>query len=40
MNYSDAITKPPKTLTELEQRLLLKISGERKAGFARRGQRL
>jgi len=33
MNYSDAIAKPPKTLTDSEQRLLLKVSGEHRAGF-------
>ncbi|MBN1654367.1 MAG: site-specific integrase [Deltaproteobacteria bacterium] len=33
MNYSDTIAKTPKTLTELEQRLLLKTSGEHRAGF-------
>ena len=33
MIYSDAIAKPPKTLTDSEQRLLLKVSGEHRAGF-------
>jgi len=33
MNYADAIARPPKTLTELEQRLLLKTSGEHRDGF-------
>ena len=33
MNYADAIIRPPKTLTDLEQRLLLKVSGEHRAGF-------
>lgn len=33
MNYADAVRRPPKTLTELEQRLLLKVSGEHRAGF-------
>lgn len=33
MNYSDTIAKPPKTLTDIEQRLLLKTSGEHRAGF-------
>jgi len=31
--YADAVARPPKTLTELEQRLLLKASGEHRAGF-------
>ena len=34
MNYAtDRVRKPPKTMTEAEQRLLLKVSGEHKAGF-------
>ncbi len=33
MNYADAVARPPKTLTEIEQRLLLKISGEHRSGF-------
>ncbi len=33
MNYADAVRKPPKTLTDVEQKLLLKVSGERRAGF-------
>ncbi|MBN2717906.1 MAG: tyrosine-type recombinase/integrase [Deltaproteobacteria bacterium] len=33
MNYADAIRQPPKTLTEQEQQLLLKVSGEHHAGF-------
>ena len=32
MNYADAIIRPPKTLTDLEQRLLLKE--RRKNNFA------
>ena len=31
--YADAVGRPPKTLTELEQRLLLKASGEHRDGF-------
>jgi integrase/recombinase XerC len=31
--YADAIAKPPRTLTDLEQKLLLKITGERRDGF-------
>ena len=31
--YADAITKPPRTLTELEQKLLLKTTGEHRDGF-------
>ena len=31
--YIDKIAKPPKTLTDLEQRLLLKVTGERRDGF-------
>ncbi len=31
--YADAIAKPPRTLTDLEQRLLLKVTGERRDGF-------
>ena len=33
MSYVDNIARPPKTLTELEQRLLLKASGEHAAGW-------
>lgn len=33
MSYVDNIARPPKTLTELEQRLLLKTSGEHAAGW-------
>lgn len=33
MHYADAVVKPPKTLSELEQRMLLKTSGEHRAGF-------
>ena len=31
--YVDNIRNPPRTLTEVEQRRLLKVSGEHKAGF-------
>jgi site-specific recombinase XerC len=31
--YADAVAKPPKTLTELEQRMLLKATGEHARGF-------
>src|SRR5690606_35681354 len=31
--YADTIARAPKTLTELEQRLLLKASGEHRDGF-------
>ena len=31
--YADAIAKPPRTLTDLEQRLLLKVTGEHRDGF-------
>ena len=31
--YVDNIRNPPRTLTEAEQRRLLKVSGEHKAGF-------
>ena len=31
--YADAVARPVRTLTELEQRLLLKTSGEHRAGF-------
>jgi len=31
--YADAIAKPPRTLTDLEQKLLLKVTGEHKGGF-------
>ncbi len=31
--YADAIARPPKTLTEREQRLLLKTTGQRVDGF-------
>lgn len=31
--YADAVGRPPKTLTEFEQRLLLKASGEHRDGF-------
>ncbi len=31
--YIDAIRKPPKTLTDLEKTLLLKVTGQRRAGF-------
>lgn len=31
--YADAIAKPPRTLTELEQKLLLKTTGEHRDGF-------
>ncbi len=33
MSYIDNVARPPKTLTELEQRLLLKASGEHRDGF-------
>jgi len=33
MSYVDNIARPPKTLTELEQRLLLRASGEHARGF-------
>ena len=33
MHYADAVIKPPKTLSELEQRMLLKTSGEHRAGY-------
>ena len=33
MSYVDKIPKPPRTLTELEQRLLLKVTGEHRAGY-------
>ena len=33
MNYADTIARPPRTLTELEQRLLLKVTGEHRDGF-------
>jgi|AMFO01.1.fsa_nt_gi Site-specific recombinase XerC len=31
--YADTVARPPKTLTEREQRLLLKTTGEHRAGF-------
>ena len=31
--YGDAIAKPPRTLTELEQKLILKTTGEHRDGF-------
>ena len=31
--YTDAIARPPKTLTDLEKKLLLKVTGERRSGF-------
>ncbi|HPC83092.1 MAG TPA: tyrosine-type recombinase/integrase [Thermoanaerobaculaceae bacterium] len=31
--YADAIAKPPRTLTDLEQKLLLKVTGEHRAGL-------
>lgn len=31
--YADAIAKPPRTLTDLEQKLLLKVTGEHRDGF-------
>ena len=31
--YADAIAKPPRTLTELEQKLLLKTTGEHRDGY-------
>jgi len=31
--YADTIARAPKTLTELEQRLVLKTSGEHRRGF-------
>lgn len=31
--YADAIAKPPRTLTELEQKLILKTTGEHRDGF-------
>jgi integrase len=31
--YGDAIAKPPRTLTDLEQRLILKTTGEHRDGF-------
>ena len=31
--YADAVGRPPKTLTELEQKLLLKATGEHRSGF-------
>jgi len=33
MHYADSVARPPKTLTDLEQRLLLKFSGERRGGW-------
>jgi hypothetical protein len=30
--YADAIAKPPRTLTELEQKLILKTTGEHRDG--------
>ena len=33
MNYANAISKPSKTLTDREQKLLLKVTGEHRAGF-------
>ena len=32
-NYADAVARPPRTLTELEQKLLLKATGEHRDGF-------
>jgi site-specific recombinase XerC len=31
--YADAVARPPRTLTELEQKLLLKVTGEHRDGF-------
>jgi hypothetical protein len=31
--YADAIAKPPRTLTELEQKLILKTTGEHQDGY-------
>jgi len=31
--YADAIAKPPRTLTDFEQKLLLKVTGEHRDGF-------
>ena len=31
--YAEAIAKPPRTLTDLEQKLLLKVTGEHRDGF-------
>lgn len=31
--YADAVARPPRTLTELEQKLLLKATGEHRDGF-------
>jgi len=31
--YSDSVSRPARTLTETEQRLLLKVTGQRKDGF-------
>ena len=31
--YADAIAKPPRTLTDLEQKLILKTTGEHRDGF-------
>ncbi len=33
MHYADAVIRPPKTLSELEQRMLLKTSGEHRDGY-------
>jgi len=33
MNYASAIATPPRTLTEFERRMLLKVSGEHRDGF-------
>jgi integrase len=31
--YADAVARPPRTLTELEQKLLLKVTGEHRDGY-------
>ena len=31
--YADAIAKPPRTLTDLEQKMILKTTGEHRDGF-------
>lgn len=31
--YADAVARPPRTLTELEQKLLLRVTGEHRDGF-------
>lgn len=35
--YADAIAKPPRTLTDLEQKLILKTTGEHRDGYRDHG---